>query len=293
MLKNSLREPNRSGGYRRKVILFPAGASGNFLANFLLVDHQYLPRAQFRIDYLQPGHKAIMVGSGGQSVVDSRQNDFKSPRTLMNIMQLIDQAACQIVISHYAAVSDLRQYQHQVWLRKIYPFTNVIGWIKNLHFKKQQLESVDYSQMSLSERVDQCQLFLQGWYNIRQQDQDIPEDLVLDFGSLYNLDYLAALFQEANGFSAPDSKLEWAQMYIDQQFDPIEDMSEQDLGTIVSTIQPKDFFDLAAALFVYEKNHNTVDQNRRWSIDDLPNDFDAAIDFLLRNQKNYTIFPAR
>ena len=59
---------------------------------------------------------------------------------------------------------------------------------------------------------------------------------------------------------------------------------------IVNFIKPADLYDLAILLFIYEKNHNTVDQNRNWTIDDLPTDINHAIDFLVTNSKNYVIF---
>jgi hypothetical protein len=49
-------------------------------------------------------------------------------------------------------------------------------------------------------------------------------------------------------------------------------------------------YDLAILLFMYEKNHNTVDQNRLWTINHIPVDVDQAVEFLVKNSKNYSIF---
>ena len=84
--------------------------------------------------------------------------------------------------------------------------------------------------------------------------------------------------------------MQWAQQYIDQQFSLIDYIDSPSMTDIATHVQPQDFFDLAAVLFMYENYHNTVDRNRNWSIDHLPNDVNDALHFLLDNQKNYTIF---
>jgi hypothetical protein len=142
----------------------------------------------------------------------------------------------------------------------------------------------------MSTKVDQSVLLIRGWIEMFKADTDIPDDLVIDFGHLYNIDYLSELFAQANGFVPDAVKLNWARKYTEQQFAPIQYVNSASMTDIAKQVCPVDFFDLAAVLFMYENYHNTVDQNRTWSIDDLPNNVDQALKFLLDNQKNYTIF---
>lgn len=278
-----------SNGYDKKVLLFYPGASGNFLASFLVVDAARLP--SFRVDYKQAHDPGVVVASGGGSSVDGRLQDFESPSALASIRHQIEHGNKQVILSHYQRVSDLREYT-DCWIRKIYPKTNLIGWIKNVHFKKQELEFVDYAQVCMSTRVDQTVMFIRGWVDVFKADTDIPNDLVIDFGNLYNIDYLATLFEQANGFAPDTTKINWAKKYIEQQFEPMDYINSASMTEIAEHVRPQDFFDLAAILFMYENYHNTVDRNRNWSIDELPNNVDDALKFLLDNQKNYTIFYA-
>lgn len=274
-------------GYNKKVILFYPGASGNFLASFLVVDSIRLPG--FRVDHRQDIEPGVAVASGGSSTVDKRLQDFDSPAALSSIKHMIESGTKQVILSHYQGVSNLKQYT-DCWIKKVYPVTNMIGWIKNIHFKKQEMELVDYTQASLSTRVDQCIFFIQGWYNIVKNDIDLPMDFVIDFGSIYDTKYLIELFEDANGFKPDNVKIQWAQEYISQQFPSMDYIVSSSMTDIVKHVKPKDFFDLAAVLFMYENYHNTVDRNRNWSIDQLPNNIEDALNFLLDNQTNYTIF---
>lgn len=251
-----------------------------------------LPRANFRVDWKQDLNGSVVMASGGKGRIDTRLTEFKSPEALASLRRLILDDNRQVVISHYLQISQIAEYSDCCWIRKIRPLTNVFGWIKNVHFKKQQLESVDYGEASMATRVDQALMFISDWYTLYKLDVDLPDDMLIDFGMLYDVEYLANLFEEANGFKAPPEKLEWASTYIQQQFDPIEDTASLDFDEILDLVKPKDFFDLAIALFIYENNHNTLDRNRNWTIDGLPDDLTDAVEFVRHNQKNYTIFYA-
>ena len=276
-----------SKGYNKKVILFYPGASGNFLASFLVVDSIRLPA--FRVDHRQELEPGVVVASGGGSVIDKRLQDFDSLSALASIKNFIEHGNKQVILSHYQGVSSLRNYTN-CWIKKIYPETNILGWIKNVHFKKQEIEIIDYSQAGLSTRVDQCLFFIQGWYEIFKADTDRPKDMTIDFGRIYDINYLTELFEDANGFKPDKVKIQWAQKYLDLQFPRIDYVASSSMSEIIDHIKPKDFFDLAAVLFIYENYYNTVDKNRNWSIDQLPNNIEDALNFLLDNQKNYTIF---
>ena len=244
--------------YKHQVILFHAGASGNFLANFLIVDKTLL-KPQFRIDWQQTNTNVIFAGNS--SSVD-RRTVFFDDSVLQKICNLVEQGNHQVVLSHYLAVSKLRDIKKHVWVRKIYPKTNIFGLIKNIHYKKQTLEFTDYSGTDFRNRVDQAFMVINDNYQTIQQDQDCPDDLTIDFGLLYNIQYLKDIFESVHGFLPDQLKIDWAQTYIDQQFASLNDCDYKDMQHIIEHVQPQDFFDVALVLFIYEKNHNTIDCNR-------------------------------
>ena len=272
--------------YKHQVILFHAGASGHFLANFLIVDKNLL-RAQFRIDWQQ--YNTNIVFAGNSSSVDNRIVYFDKT-VLDKINEMLEHSTSQVILSHYLAVSQLRDVKQDVWVRKIYPKTNIFGLIKNINFKKQSLEFVDYSQTDFRTRVDQAFMIIDDYYRMLRQDQDCPDDLTIDFGLLYNIQYLTDLFESVHGFSPDQLKLDWAQDYISQQFATCSDCDYKNMQQIIDYVQPKDFFDVALVLFIFEKNHNTIDQNRLWTIDHLPDNINDALAFFITNSTKYTIF---
>ena len=258
--------------YRKKVILFPAGASGHFLASFLTTGQVFV-QSQYRMDLGQTISSSIFV-----------------PSNLDKIKHTILEDSRQTILTHYNQVSDLRELQDQCWIRKIYPKTNVFGWLKNVFYKKQQIESINVSQAEMLCQFDFMFENMKDSYFALKEDCDFPEDLTIDFGQMKDLDYLKQLYLEANEVDAPDEQIEFAQNYIDLQGKNIEDCNSLDIQDIVKLVNPQDLYDLAILLFVYEKNHNTIDCNRLWTIDDLPIEIDRAVAFLIDNSKKYSIF---
>jgi hypothetical protein len=272
--------------YKHKVILFHAGAGGNFLANFLVVDKNLLA-PQFRIDWQQSTNNITFVGNS--SSVD-RRIVFFDKTVLDKIHNMLEHNSPQILLSHYIEVSQFQNVKEDVWVRKIYPKTNIFGLIKNINFKKQILEFTDYSGADFRTQVDQAFIIIDDYYGMIKQDQDCPNDLTIDFGLLYNIQYLADLFESVHGFPPDNLKIEWAQTYIDQQFAACSDCDLKDMQQIIDHVSPKDFFDVALVLFIYEKNHNTIDRNRLWTIDNLPDNVTDALAFFITNSTKYTIF---
>ena len=258
--------------YQKKIILFPAGASGHFLSGFLTTGSVHV-KPQFRIDLGQTVASAVFA-----------------PTDLNQIKNIISTDNHQTILSHYTAVSNLREYSDRHWLRKIYPHTNVFGWLKNIFYKKQAIEKIDYSRAELLTRFDSLFENMRDFYSVLKMDTDCPDDLTIDFGKLTNLDYLTELYIDCNEIEPNLEKKEFAQAYIDLQKPAVEDYDCLDMGELVKLINPRDFDDLVILLFTYEKNHNTVDQNRLWTIDNLPNNIDQAVDFLVDNSKKYSIF---
>lgn len=255
----------------RKIILFSAGASGHFLGEFLTTGNTFvLPKE--RIDLGQTLSSAIFAED-----LDGIKDTFLNTQY-------------QVILSHYGEISKLAEFKDQVWLKKIYPQTNLFGWAKNVFYKKQQIEKVNYSRTNTLHQFDSMFSNLQEFYFQIKQDQDLPPDQIIDFGQILNLDYLVELYRDANNAEPPEEKKLFARAYIEKQGRVINDCEYTNMVDIVNFIKPADLYDLAILLFIYEKNHNTVDQNRNWTIDDLPTDINHAIDFLVTNSKNYVIF---
>jgi hypothetical protein len=85
-------------------------------------------------------------------------------------------------------------------------------------------------------------------------------------------------------------RIKFAEEYISKQFLPMSDCDSKSMEKIIKHVNPQDSFDIATVLFIYEKNHNTIDSNRMWTIDDLPNTVSDCIKFLISNKQNYLIF---
>jgi hypothetical protein len=258
--------------YQKKIILFPAGASGHFLASFLTTGAVFV-RPQYRVDLGQLVSSAIFIPSDLEKIKNSIIND---PH--------------ETILSHYNNVSDLCEFKNQHWIRKIYPHTNMFGWLKNVFYKKQQIERVNFSQADMMVQFDAMFENMKDFYFKIKADADCPEHLTLDFGKITDLNYLTELYIDANGIAPTNGKIDLARAYIDLQHTSIDDYNYLNMEEIANAISPRDLYDIAILLFMYEKNHNTIDQNRLWSIDNLPTDIDHAVEFLIKNSKNYSIF---
>lgn len=271
----------------KKVILFPVGASGNFLTALVTTGKiNVLPN--HRIDLGQTISSAIMIH--GDESPDKRFVDVTSDRCLANIKDAIVNDPHQVIMSHYLGVSQLREFADTCWIRKISPITNKFGWIKNVYSKKQTVEQTDYTNTSFRYQVDIGVLEIAQLYEMQATDTDLPSDMTIDFGKLSDIEFLKELYASANGEDIDSMRLEFAKNYIGKQGKAVDDCDSKNLADIIKHVDPQDAFDVATVLFIYEKNHNTVDKNRLWTIDDLPNSLSDSLEFLVSNADNYTIF---
>jgi hypothetical protein len=148
--------------YQKKVILFPAGASGHFLSSFLTTGKVFV-QSQYRIDLGQKLSSATFVASDLDKIKHTILTDSK-----------------QTILTHYDQVSNLREFQDQYWIRKIYPKTNMFGWLKNVFYKKQQIEKIDVSQAQLLTQFDFMFENITHFYFLLKADCDRPEDLIIE-----------------------------------------------------------------------------------------------------------------
>jgi hypothetical protein len=267
--------------------LFTAGTSGNFLASMLTKGNIFL-LPNFRYDLGQKVPSAVFIT--GEHSPDFRFNDFKSDICLKNIKDAIINDRRQVILSHYQQVSELKEFESTNWIKKIVPGTNIFGWMKNMVYKKQYIEKVDLTNAMFQYQVDENLMNLKSWYNLNLIDNDTPADMIIDFGKMHDITYLVDLYKSANGSLPDDLRIKFAEEYISKQFPPLGDCDSKSMIDIIEHVNPQDSFDIATALFIYEKNHNTIDCNRLWTIDNLPNTIPECIEFLIKNERNYLIF---
>jgi hypothetical protein len=255
----------------KKVILFWPGASGHFLAEFMSSNNTTVDPT-FRMD----------IGSMRKAGV------FASD--LLTIQDLIVNDTRETILSHYMNISDLSEFYNDNWIKKIYPGTNLIGLIKNIFYKKQQVEVIDWSQANYQTQFDGYFENIKNWYFEITQDVDLPQNHLIDFGQLQDIDFLKDLYCQFYNQEPARQKIDFAKSYIDKQDRIINDVEFLNIEEIIDFINPSSLLEIALVLFLYEKNHNTVDQNRDWTIDELPGNLDSALRFLTNNAKAYTIF---
>lgn len=272
-----------SSGYNKKVILFQVGASGHFLAEFLTTeDITVLPNQ--RIDHRQRLSSVFVDET-------SAEHQFKggcSADCITAIKHAITNGDRRIILSHCDTVSEFRSFTDRVWIKKILPNTNFFGWIKNAVYKTHDVDQV--MKKNIAQQIDFFFTNLKHWFEINRTDQDRPIDMTIDFGKLYDIQYLTDLYRSANGCDPSESRIEFAEQYVSKQFAQMDDCQATDMMDIIKHVNPRDSFGIATVLFMYEKNHNSIDQNRQWTLNDLPDSISQCIEFLIANSQNYLIF---
>ena len=272
-----------SSGYDKKVILFQVGASGHFLAEFLNTgDITVLPNQ--RIDYKQRLSSVFI----DETSADHQFKGGCSVDCIDAIKKAISIEDRRIILSHCDAVSEFKQFTNKVWIKKILPNTNFFGWIKNAVYKTHNIDQV--MKQNITQQIDFYFTNLKHWYKINRADQDRPIDMTIDFGKLYDIQYLIDLYISANGCEPNNTRIKFAQQYICNQLSPIHDCQATDMTDIIEHVTPKNSFDIATVLFMYEKNHDSIDQNRWWTFDHFPDSIPQCIEFLIANSQNYSIF---
>jgi hypothetical protein len=272
-----------SSGYNKKVILFQVGASGHFLAEFLNTgDITVLPNQ--RIDRRQRLSSVFVDET-------SAEYQFKggcSADCINSIKSAISNQDQRIILSHCDAVSEFQPFTNLAWIKKIVPNTNFFGWIKNAVYKTQDIDRV--IKKNMAQQIDFYFTNMKHWYNIDRADQDRPSDMTIDFGKLYDIQHLIDLYRSANGCEPDHTRIDFAEQYVSKQFAPIDDCESTDIRDIIEHVTPRNSFDMATVLFMYEKNHDSIDQNRQWTLEDFPDSIPQCIEFLTANSQNYSIF---
>lgn len=261
--------------------MFPAGTNGHFLGNFLLPTVNVVA-PNFRIDWKQSATPLKFIGSKFKT--EAHETDF-----LQSLDTWVSHNTHGTVISHYRNISKIIKYNNsECWVRKIMPTVNIIGYCKNVFFKKHQLENVDSSELPMSDQIDGMLMNIADFYHQHNHDKDRPAEYIVNFDKLTDVQYLTALYEQVNGIPPDAAKLEWANQYISQQFAPILYCSSKNMEDIINQVNPQDMFDIAACLFMFENNWDSIDKNRLWTIDDFPATVDQAKKFLIAAGNNYT-----
>lgn len=273
------------------VVSFPPGGSGNFLVDFLDKRTTKL-RSEFRADSKAVENPGRVMLASNYSAQNHIQADFTDRKGITENISRILENPPSFILTHFCDLKFLKDNIPNAQFIKIYPQSNLFGLIKNVFFKKRETEVVSYTFIdNLAEKIDQAFITINDSYHQLIADADTTNSDIIDFGQLYSIDFLTALYKKIYHVLPDQFKIVQAKKYIDAQFDKIEDMPEAlDFGDILAHVDPQDYFDLAVCLFIYERNHSTIDKNRLWDITQIPNDLGLAKHFLLENSKNYSIF---
>lgn len=264
------------------IVSYLPGMPGQPLADFLFAEHdkdyfseayERKDRGQFNISYLKKS----------SYLADDETNQMYYDK----IKAIIPMCTTHLV-TDYREYSKLKELAPTHMVIKLHPKTNILGYIKRYITRTSIGENYNESEFSIV--IDSIFGEISTIYDAIINDKEI--DQVVDYSDLADEKYLIELFKQVNDGGEPDEySLEYAQeMIIKTNADHFNDCTSLNIEKIIDTVGPKDFFDIALCIFLYERNYNTINKNRQWTIDDMPADIIQAVQFLIRNSKNYRIF---
>jgi hypothetical protein len=275
--------------YPFKIILFPGGCGGNFLAEWLSLNDTILRPPNFQIDIDAYDNKFPTITLPGDWSADLRfplgivsdlslMNDFELIKIKSDILKMKEYEG-DVCISHITDIKRLKELIN-VDVKYIisWPLTNKFGWIKNTIYKNPLYDRIGHTFDSHFRHIS---YYVNAFENIVQP----PSEYIFDFGDICNIDVLKILYLKINGKEANKTKIAWAKEYIGKQFQKLDDVKIDNYQKLRRIINPKDIFDVALLVYLFEKNNPYL--RRIWAIDDLPSDFQGAIDFIDTNYNRY------
>ena len=279
--------------------MFPAGASGNFLANWLTPDEDSLMAPNYKIDSVDntnPYRRALYLGEGYETQPWSIFNGTVFDLTRLNLdsvywieylrqIEEIKTSGRPIIITHILDEVTIRKHLGDATYITIWPYTNIFGYIrstinKNTLFNLTQSERENINIEILLRMIDNRINEYENFSKFR-----FTNSKMLDYGKIYEIDYLKDIYIEIIGKSPSPARTKWAERYIAKQGKPIIDTEISDYEGLKKQIDPQSLIDLSILLYLYEKNNPKM--RRCWTIDDVPLDFKSAADFLYKNRHNY------
>jgi len=285
---------------KKIAIMFPAGCSGNFLANWLTPDDDALMEPNYQLDSVvntNPYRVSLNIGGSyenqpwskslGGAIMDLTgiiDSDSIYWQEFLNVIHDVKESSKPIIVSHILDEATIRSYLGEDWIYiTIWPYSNQFIWIKS-YINKNVIASMSEDEKKALdfERLFNIVSFsYKTW--ISQHKQPIKNSKIIDYGDITDIYYLRRLHEEVLGEKPSYFKIKWAEKYISLQGKPITDFTNY--KRIKELINPTSLVDLAMLTFIFEMNNPRL--KRIWSIDDVPHDFDSAADFLYSNHNNY------
>ena len=262
-----------------KIILFPGGCGGNFLADWLTLNEESMRPPNFQVDLKGVKGRLKYITLSENWWVDERfPLGMVSHLSLLNSEEVekvktdifdLNARTTDICITH---ITDLTGLQKLIELEAkyilIWPKTNQYGWIKNTWYKNQYVDKSQFYNMlyHIENYVDIFKTMI------------TPSNF-LDFGDILDLPILEKLYLEINGIEVSNYKKTWAKEYITKQFKRLDDISSQDYFEIRNAVNPCDLFDVAILLYLFKRNNNDVGF---WGTKyyDVPSNYMEALKFL-------------
>ena len=280
--------------------MFPPGASGNFLANWLTPDEKCLMPPNYMIDSVDntnPYRKVLYLGQGYHSqpwsffngIVPNLNKVDKNSKYWLRFLSSVNDiklsSANQIIITHVLDEATIKKHiGHAIYIT-IWPYSNVFGYIRSTINKSIlfNMTETERSSINLDRLLCMIEYTVIDW--VKNKNYDLANTMVIDYGNLYKIDHLKKLYLDILGESPSLYRIEWAEKYISTQGKPITDTEISDYDLLKQQIDPTSLTDLAILLYLHEKNNPKM--KRCWTIDDVPTDFKSAADFLYKNRHNY------
>lgn len=273
-----------------KIIVFPGGCSGNFLADWLTLNESTMRNPTYQIDAYdnseslfrwirfsdQQAEADASVGLDLNSISEEDKSFLKERISIIKKNPVTDVTVTHITDDRLRDMIDWPATYIKIWFK-----SDVYTSIRNNFFK----DLVGYS-ITVDPRVSRFEHYLN--YISYQYDSKInlpiPPDSH-DLVDILNIEYLKKIFAEINlGKQPSQNKINWAKEYLSKQrVIQLGDLTNY--HELRERLQPKDTFDLAILLHAYETRNPS--QRRIWSIDDIPDEYNAALDFLNSNHDRY------
>jgi len=236
------------------VIQFPAGAGGNFLSIFLDKKQTHFPKDPFRIDPFSDKEKMTYEG-------------FFHYETYLNDTD-IDKRTWADTKKRYTTHHLMDIVYPEERCIRILPKTNCWGYLKASIKKKEVLEK------DFSNNVSYINEYLISEYKAAiDQDYSRP---YFDYGNFWNLQAMHELYVKHNNQNPCDKRMQFVVDYTKNNY-------------WVDVRRPADMFDVLCKIIDYEYKNNLIGIDRIWSIDDMPEDVEKALELFERNRFNYDL----
>jgi len=171
-----------------------------------------------------------------------------------------------------------------------YPAKYVTIWFKNEIYTSIR-NSYHKEIGDICKRVDPRISIFEHYLNFISFEYDLknklvcPDDAYDLVDDIYDISRLIEIYENVNDGAKPSEfKISWAKEYISKQrIIRLDDSLKYE--ELNQQLNPKDIFDLAILLHAFEIRNPNL--RRMWSIDDVPKEFNDALDFFRYNHDRY------